>query len=116
MARQNNKKNNSHNKNKNTHKHSRPERSPITALYADAEGEIFDAPGIGAVGRTGDDLVAIQPGDLIPLPDTADLMFLPERYAVGIDESGELVVLEGRAVAAILPAGYTRTMLPGFEK
>ena len=116
MARQNNKKNNSHNKNKNTHKHSRPERSPITALYADAEGEIFDAPGIGAVGRMGDDLVAIQPGDLIPLPDTADLMFLPERYAVGIDESGELVVLEGRAVAAILPAGYTRTMLPGFEK
>ena len=28
----------------------------ITALYADENGEIFDAPGIAAVGRLGDEI------------------------------------------------------------
>ena len=56
-----------------------------------------------------------MPEDLIPLPESADLMFLPERQAMGTTPEGELIPLTGQAVAAILPAGYTRTMLPGFK-
>ena len=32
----------------------------ITALYADKNGEIFDAPGVGAVGRIGDEIVKLK--------------------------------------------------------
>lgn len=87
----------------------------ITALYADENGEIFDAPGIGGMGRIGNDLVLLKPEDLIPLPDSADLMFLPDRQAVGQARDGELLPLIGRPVSAILPAGYTRTFLPAFQ-
>lgn len=87
----------------------------ITALYADEKGEIFDAPGIGGMGRIGNDLCLLKPDDLIPLPDSADLMFLPDRQAVGQTRDGELLPLVGRPVSAILPAGYTRTFLPAFQ-
>ncbi len=88
----------------------------ITALYADGNGEIFDAPGFAGAGRIGTETRPLTPDDLIPLPETADLMFLPERRAVGYDRKGNLRTLSGRAVSAILPAGYTRLLLPAFEK
>ncbi len=91
-------------------------KNMITALYADKNGEIFDAPEIGGVGRVGDDIVSLKPQDLIKLPDSADLMFLPNRRAVGLNKKGELTSVEGLAVSAILPAGYTRTHLPAFER
>ncbi|MEE1362878.1 MAG: radical SAM protein [Selenomonadaceae bacterium] len=87
----------------------------ITALYADENGEIFDAPGIGGMGRIGNDLRLLTPEDLIPLPDTADLMFLPDRQAVGMTKDGEVLSLVGQPVSAILPAGYTRTLMPAFH-
>lgn len=87
----------------------------ITALYADENGEIFDAPGIAGLGRIGNDIVEIMPEDLIPLPDTADLMFLPDRQAVGMTKDGEVLNLVGQPVSAILPAGYTRTLMPAFQ-
>ena len=88
----------------------------ITALYADENGEIFDAPGMGAVGRSGSQLRPLTPEDLIPLPESADLMFLPDRQAMGVAGDGEMMPLTGNAVAAILPAGYTRNLLPGFQR
>lgn len=87
----------------------------ITALYADARGEIFDAPGLGALGRVGEEIAPLRPEDLIPLPEGADLMFLPARAAVGL-QRGRVEEIAGRAVAAILPAGYTRTHLPAFRR
>ena len=60
------------------HKHS-DYQEQIIALYADEAGEIYDAPGICGVGRVGDELQALTPDDLIPLPESADLMFLPDR-------------------------------------
>lgn len=90
--------------------------SEITALYADAAGGIFDAPGMWGVGRIGRDIRPLTPEDLIPLPESADLMFLPDRQAVGATAGGALAALPGQAVAAILPAGYTRTLLPGFRR
>ena len=96
-------------------KHTRNQQDMIYALYADENGEIFDAPGMGAVGRFGDEIRPLTPEDLIPLPDSADLMYLPDRQALGVDEEGNILPLTGQAVSAILPAGYTRTLLPGFQ-
>ena len=93
----------------------RNKKEPIIALYADENGEIFDAPGILAMGREGDELRLLTPEDLIPLPESADLMFLPDRQAVGMSQDGEVLTLTGNAVSAILPAGYTRTMMPAFQ-
>lgn len=87
----------------------------LTACYADSEGEIFDAPGVQAVGRIGQENVLLKPTDMIPLPEGADLMFLPERQALGA-KNGRIMPVSGKvlAAAAILPVGYTRTYLPAF--
>lgn len=90
--------------------------SEITALYADENGEIFDAPGFAAMGRIGWENVPLTPEDLIPLPESADLMFLPGRLAMGISSEGEAMPITGQAVAALLPAGYTRLFLPAYRK
>ncbi len=87
----------------------------ITALITDAGGNIFDVPEAQGVGRVGGKFFKLKPEDLIKLPDSADLMFLPERQAIGF-KRGEFVALKGRAVSAILPQGYTRTHLPAFQK
>lgn len=87
----------------------------ITTLYADKHGEIFDAPGCQAVGRLGQKLLALRPEDLIPLPEGAELMFLPGRQALQL-KGTEPQALKGRlAVAAMLPVGYTRTLLPAYQ-
>lgn len=80
-----------------------------TLLYADKQGNIFDAPGYAAWGRSGAETVPLHAADMIPLPEGADLLYLPGRKA--LTQEGEP---PGFAVAAILPAGYTRTYLPAF--
>jgi pyruvate-formate lyase-activating enzyme len=92
------------------------EAEAITALYAAEDGEIYDAPGMAGMGRIGKDNIRLRPEDLIPLPESADLMFLPDRQAVGSAADGEAMPMSGRAVAAILPAGYTRTLLPAYVR
>lgn len=87
----------------------------ITTLYADQHGEIFDAPGCRAVGRRGQDYLPLKQEDMIPLPEGAELMFLPGRSALQM-KGGMTQKLKGRlAVAAMLPVGYTRTLLPAYE-
>lgn len=89
----------------------------VTTLFADENGEIFDAPGCKAVGRSGNQLLPLDSEDLIPLPEGSELMLLPGRSAVQMVD-GQVAVLPtgGVAVAAILPVGYTRTYLPAFIK
>lgn len=79
----------------------------FTLLYADKDGQIYDAPGFPAWGRTGNNAIQLTDTDMIPLPEGADIMYLPGRRAMA-------EVSPGLAVAAILPAGYTRTYLPAF--
>jgi len=87
----------------------------FSAVYADSQGNIYDAPGYGAVGCCGREAVVLTSDDLIPLPPGADLMFLPGRSAMAAKD-GELAPIAASlaAVAAILPAGYTRTYLPAY--
>ena len=86
----------------------------ITAVYADEEGSILDAPLLG-MGRIGAENRLLTPEDLIPLPESADLFLMPDRKAIGQTKEGEVLPIGGLAVAAILPAGYTRTHLPAYE-
>ncbi|MBR3499502.1 MAG: radical SAM protein [Selenomonadaceae bacterium] len=90
-------------------------RNKISALITDEHGNIFDVPEAEGVGRVGEKFFKLKPEDLIRLPDSADLMFLPRRRAIGF-KRGEFVPLNGRAVSAILPQGFTRTHLPAFQK
>ena len=96
--------------------HPRMQRDEVTAVYADKHGNICTAEGLRAFGRVGTQNVPLCPDDLIPLPESADLMFMPGHTAVGQRANGEEEQLAGTAVAAILPQGYTRTHLPAFHR
>ena len=85
-------------------------------LYSSPEGEIYEETRLQALAFGGRPLEAT---DLIPLPEGVTLSMMPERLAVGKKRSGALQTLptrQGWAVAALLPIGYTRTLLPGYEK
>ena len=94
----------------------RAAQSEITAVYADRRGNICEAEGVSGMGRIGAQNVMLTAADLIPLPESADLMFMPEHSGVGQDAHGTEVRLAGTAIAAILPQGYTRTHLPAFDR
>lgn len=95
----------------------RPTRSePVLSLMGLASGEVEDVPGLSGIGRSGTLHRAPTNLELVPLPEEAQLQFLPGRRAVGFDKRGNQVTLDGLAVAARLPIGYTRTMMPAFVK
>jgi pyruvate-formate lyase-activating enzyme len=85
-------------------------------IYSTPDGEIQDEPRLHALAFGGQPL---EPTDLIPLPDGATLSMMPDRLAVGAKRTGEREVMarsRGWAAAALLPIGYTRTLLPAYEK
>jgi hypothetical protein len=85
-------------------------------IYVTPDGEIREDPRLQALAF-GDRLLTMD--DLIPLPDGVTLSMMPDRLAVGRKRNGEQQVLpqaRGWAVAALLPIGYTRTLLPAYEK
>jgi molybdenum cofactor biosynthesis enzyme MoaA len=85
-------------------------------IYVTPGGEIREDPRLQALAF-GDCPLTMD--DLIPLPDGVTLSMMPDRLAVGRKRNGEQQVLpqsRGWAVAALLPIGYTRTLLPAYEK
>lgn len=89
----------------------------LTALYADSKGEIYDAPGYQAVGRTGFGDALLDVSEMIPLPEGADLMLLPGCSALAAQDGVIAPIATPLlAVAAALPVGYTRTYLPAYRK
>ena len=64
----------------------------IRALYADEDGNIPRCPKrFPALARTGTDIIELSPDDLIPLPESADLMFLPDRLPLA--KYGDEIIL-----------------------
>ena len=90
---------------------------PIHLLYADAGGGLYEEPELTALGLNGRQAV-LADAQWIDLPAGGEVVSLPGRAPLGFAEAqGELeVVEEAVAVAAILPVGYTRTLLPGYER
>lgn len=85
-------------------------------VYVTPEGEIREDSHLQALAF-GDRLLTMD--DLIPLPDGVTLSMMPDRLAIGRKRNGERQVLpqsRGWAVAALLPIGFTRTLLPAYEK
>lgn len=91
-------------------------------IFADEQGRFYDRRNLSAAGRTGDRLVEILPEDMIELPPGASLVMLPDRAPVGLRHSFTSLdrvpgTLEPAvAVGALLPQGYTRTLLPAFRR
>jgi pyruvate-formate lyase-activating enzyme len=99
---------------------------PYTLLLAEPSGRVLEHPWLLASARSDETLMPAR-GRPIRLPDGARLTHLPGRIPVGVDpDSGRLVPVtrferDGRrftphAVGAVLPPGYTRTLLPGEVK
>lgn len=85
-------------------------------IYCTPDGEICEEPRLQALAF-GDR--PIDAAELIPVPDGVTLSMMPDRLAVGQARSGERCVVaasRGWAAAALLPIGYTRTLLPAYEK
>lgn len=87
------------------------------AVVAAAEdGAFWDEPDWEALARTGNSFRPPRPEELTELPENARIQFLPQRAALGRTRRGQARVLDGLAVAVQLPSGYTRTLLPAFER
>ncbi len=88
-------------------------------LYADPKGRVFDLPGYSPLGLSGGDLVPIPERDLAPLPEGSQL-FVIKKGILATERDGITVYLEklrGKRifpVAAFMPAGWTRTLMPGY--
>lgn len=85
-------------------------------VYADEEGNGYineDYFGLGLLGNS-----FVEPGEdeVIPLPEGASLTMIPNRTPVVINDEDQFVLYpeEGWVMGALLPQGYTRTLLPAF--
>jgi len=95
-------------------------------VFSDPKGRILDHPHLKLAGRSGDRTVLPQPSELVPLPMGSQLFSLPGRVPIGWDEDmgsfassekskvGKRIV-DCVAVAAFLPPGYIRTLLPATQ-
>ena len=85
-------------------------------IYCTPEGEIREEPRLQALAF-GDQPIEVN--DLIPVPDGVTLSMMPDRLAVGRRQNGDRQIIArslGWAAAALLPIGYTRTLLPAYER
>ncbi len=95
-----------------------PEPAGPKAVYADADGRIFDLPDLEMAGLSGETLVRPGHEELSALPDGSKFFFLPGGRTVGWDlRRGEFSSAdEGLTAVSAFPApGYARTLLPAVE-
>ncbi|MGF9915971.1 radical SAM protein [Paenibacillus ehimensis] len=91
----------------------------MNLVYADRDGNLFDHPDYTGLGRSGEMVTEIMEDELIPLPEGATLVSLPDTRPVGVHKrTGEMQVVPGdvTAVGALLPQSFTRLLLPGYVK
>ena len=83
-------------------------------IVARPDGEIEVLGGFRPAARSGGRVLKLELTDTIPLPEGTTLMHLPGRRALGLDSKDRPVDVEADLlpVAAVLPVGYLRTLLP----
>jgi pyruvate-formate lyase-activating enzyme len=92
-------------------------------VVADPDGQILDHPSLRMAGRSGAEVVSVPPEDLLRIPEGSKLFTMPGSCPVAWNTrqrafgSVSRVQIGGRkfpcgTVAAFLPPGYTRTLLP----
>lgn len=97
-----------------------------TLVLSDSVGNIFDHPSLKLSGRSGDRFLLPPQSELVPLPKGSQLFTLPGRVPVGWDRERRAFLplrkvelknkgVECIAVAAFLPPGFIRTLLPATE-
>jgi pyruvate-formate lyase-activating enzyme len=95
-------------------------------VFSDPKGRILDHPYLKLAGRSGDRTVIPSLSEMIPLPVGSQLFALPGRIPIGWDEENRSMVLSEKArirrrevdctaMAAFLPPGYVRTLLPATQ-
>jgi pyruvate-formate lyase-activating enzyme len=96
-------------------------------VLADHQGNIFDHPSLKVAGRSGNRFILPDSAEFVPLPAGSQLFTLPGRIPVGWNEEIQTFVPSERvklgrkemrctAVAAFLPPGYVRTLLPATQR
>src|SRR5579872_4888158 len=94
-------------------------RVALHMLFARADGTVLDFPDAEAAADDGR-IARASRDEFIPLPEDSLLLTLPGRTPIGF-ENGDAVAIathDGNpidAVAAALPLGYTRTLVPAFQ-
>ncbi|KEQ23661.1 radical SAM protein [Paenibacillus tyrfis] len=91
----------------------------MNLVYADRDGNLFDHPEYTGLGRSGELVTEMMENELIPLPEGATLVSLPDTRPIGVHKrTGEMKVVPGdfSAVGALLPQSFTRLLLPGYVK
>ena len=84
-----------------------------SVLVARPDGALEVVGGLRPAARSGRRVVPLKAADLVPLPAGATVAHLPGRAALALDGAGTVVEVPGALpVAAILPVGHLRTMLP----
>jgi hypothetical protein len=100
----------------------------FSTVYSDEQGNIFEEPDLAALGRSWDEMWEIESGDMIPMPEGSTIVVLPGRRSLGLEYgrgealsistyeevSGKGIERPGLAVAALLPIGFTRTLIPAY--
>ncbi|HLJ84149.1 MAG TPA: radical SAM protein [Candidatus Eremiobacteraceae bacterium] len=89
-------------------------------LFARRDGAVLDFPDLTAAVDDGRERLATEE-DFIPMPPGTLLLTLPGRDAICYDRGARTVLPDAAgeiadAVAVALPLGYTRTLLPAFER
>lgn len=91
------------------------------AIFSNQDGEWMENPGLAMLGRSGNNWVVPERTEMIPLPKGSSLLTIPGYYPVGLDGDNEAVCMthdpyhpqkKAGVVAALLPQGFTRTLLP----
>src|SRR5579864_4000315 len=86
-------------------------------LVGRPDGSVEVLGGLKPAARSGDRVVSLSAADVVPLPDGATLAQLPGRRALALDGNGRPfgVPEDFVPVAAVLPVGHLRTLLPASE-